>query len=108
MPWYLASLLSNVCIILVEYINRGAEGNFWNVLPYTAVPILLAQWCLFVSWNGAPHWMTAWVVFVIGNSIMRLVGVQLGAEHEISQWPHVLLGVTVMLAGSMLVKEGLR
>lgn len=108
MPWFVASMLSNVCIILVEYINRGADGNFWQTLPYTGLPILLAQWCLFQAWNGAPHWMTAWVVFVIGNSIMRVVAVQLGAVDEIGHWPHVLLGITVMLAGSLLVKEGLR
>ncbi len=108
MPWYVASLLSNVCIMYVEYMNRGAAGTFWQTLPYTAVPIVLAQWCLFHTWNNAPHWMVAWVVFAIGSSIMRVGAVYLGAGDEISQWPHVLLGVTVMLAGALLVKEGLR
>jgi hypothetical protein len=101
-------MLSNVCIIFVEYVNRGATGTFWQTLPYIGLPILAAQWCLFQSWNGAPHWMLAWVVFVIGNSIMRVIAVYLGAGDEISQWPHVLLGVTVMLAGALLVKEGLQ
>ena len=108
MPWYAASLVANVCIILVEFINRGAVGNFWQTLPYTGLPILVAQWCLFTSWSGAPHWMAAWVMFVIGNSIMRVVAVHAFAGHEVGSWWFTTGGILVILCGSLLVKEGLQ
>ena len=108
MPWYLTAVASSFCIMVVEYVNRGAEGSFWQTLPYTGVPILLAQWCLFNTWNGAPHWLTAWIVFAVGSSMMRVVAVHLFARQEVISWPIIMSGITVMLVGSQLVKEGLK
>lgn len=109
MPWYIAaSLLSNVCIIWIEHVNRGAVGGWVSALPQTWLPIIMAQWCLFHAFNGAPHWLTAWLVFVIGNSIMRVAAVNLSAGHEVTSWNLVLLGIAVVLGGSLIVKEGLR
>lgn len=108
MPWYAAAVVSSLCIMVVEYVNRHTDGGFIDALPYTVVPIVLAQWCLFHAWSGAPHWLTAWAVFAVGSSMMRVVAVHLFAGHEVSSWPFITAGITVMLVGSQLVKEGLR
>lgn len=108
MPWYLASLLANLCIIVVEYINRETVGGFSQALLRTFPFIFVAQWCLFTAWNGAPHWLTAWVVFAIGNSLMRVLTVHVSAGHEVTSWPLAALGIGGMLASALVVKEGLQ
>lgn len=107
-PWVVASLVSNVAIIFIEYQNRSATGGWLEVLPFTFIPIFVAQWCLFYSFNSAPHWLVAWLVFSIGNSVMRVGAVQVMADHEIQSWPLVLMGVSVMLGGALVLKMGLR
>ncbi len=106
MSWWVASLISNVCIIVIEYLNREADGTFWDVLPRTALPIGIAQFCLFQSFNGAPHWMMAWVVFILGNATMRVVMVQVTGQ-PISSWSLILAGVAIILGGSFVLKQGL-
>lgn len=108
MTWWLASLIANVSIIFTEYTNRAHPGGWTEALPYTFLPIVLAQWCLWLSFSGAPHWLTAWAVFTVGNSVMRVGGVYVMSGHEVTSWSHALLGITVMIGGAFLVKEGLR
>ncbi len=107
MTWWIASLISNVSIILTEYLNRTGDGNWVSVLPKTLPLIILAQWCLFRAFNGAPNWMIAWMMFTIGNAIMRVIAVNFMAGHEVGNWYYTLCGVSVMIAGSFLVKSGL-
>ena len=106
-PWWIASLISNVAIIFIEYVNRTTDGGITSALPRTILPILLAQWCLFHAFHGAPHWFLAWAFFAVGNSFMR-VGVVYLFGGPVGSWAHVTLGITVMLGGAFLVKEGLR
>ena len=78
-----------------------------SVLPRTAPLIVLAQYCLFRSFNEAPHWLMAWAVFTVGNSIMRVSVVRFfGAD--VSNWPYAIAGISVMMGGAFLVKESLR
>ena len=107
MTWWMASLISNVAIIMTEYLNRSATGGFASVLPKTLPLIVIAQFCLFRSFNGAPHWLAAWAVFVIGNAIMRVSAVNVMAGHEVSNWYCALTGIGVMVGGAFLVKSGL-
>ena len=107
LPWWVASIISNVAIIFIEYVNRSTDGGIIAALPKTFLPIVLAQVCLFYTFNGAPHWLAAWAFFVVGNSIMRVGAVYYFGD-AVSSWAHVMLGITVMLAGSFLLKEGLR
>ena len=106
MPWWVASLMSNVAIIATEYLNR-VSPSLSVALPRTIPFIIVAQLCLYQAWNGAPHWMMAWVVFVIGNASARILSVYAFAEHEIASWPLLLGGVAVMLGGSLIIKQGL-
>ncbi len=108
MPWWVASLIANVCITYVEYVNTHASGGWLTVLPLTAVPIVIIQGCLFLSFSGAPHWLTAWAAFSLGSSAMRLTAVALTPDQHIGSWLWILCGVTTMLLGSVAVKEGLR
>jgi hypothetical protein len=106
-PWWVASLISNVAIIFTEYQNRTVEGNWLDALPITIVPIVVAQWCLFHSFNGAPHWMIAWATFTVANSIIRVAAVYFYGG-EVDSISHVILGCVVMIGGAFLMKEGLR
>lgn len=107
MNWILAGLLANVAIQATEYINRHwGDGTWWSVLPMTVPLIAVAQWALFVGFRGAPHWMAAWAAFSLGNSLMRVALVYLTGQ-PIGSWPYVLGGVTIMLAGGLVLKEGL-
>lgn len=105
--WILASVLANACIIAVEYLNHaGGYASFGAALLRTWPLILVAQWGLFVAFSSSPHWMAAWAVFTVGNSLMRVAAVS-AKGGEITSYPHILLGVAVMIAGSMVIKEGL-
>ena len=108
LPWWLASLMSNVAIIYIEYMNRSTTSGWLSVLSYTFLPICFAQWCLFRGFNGAPHWLIAWTVFALGNTAMRIVAVQTLAGHEVKSWTYTMSGVTVILLGSWLVKLGMK
>ena len=109
LPWWLASLLSNVCIMVVEYANHlGGAGSWARTLPRTFVPIVIAQWCLYRAYSGAPNWLAAWAVFTLGNSVARVVGVAALAPTQVGNWYAVLGGVGVMMAGSLLLKSGFR
>ncbi len=107
-PWWLACVISNVAIISIEYINRVTPGGWHKALPKTVLLIVITQWALYHAWNNAPHWFSAWVVFVLGNAIMRVVAVQMGASHEVVSWGHALLGIVLILVGGLVVKLGLR
>ena len=106
--WVVASLASNVAIIATEYLNRHAPGGWTSVLPQTLPLIIAAQFCLFVLFKGAPHWMIAWLVFAVGNSAMRVGAVYFFAGHEVRNWAFVLIGTAVILAGAFTLKAGLR
>jgi hypothetical protein len=108
-PWWVAGLLANIAICGVEYFNRtrGAGGGGWlTVLPFTFPFIVLGQWALYRSWNGAPTMMVAWMYFTLGNNVIRLassywlVGERFGWQ--------VPVGCAVMFAGSWLVKAGMK
>ncbi len=108
LPWWVASLSSNACIMFIEYINRGAVGGWHTVLPSTVLPIVAAQFCLFYAFRGAPTWLEAWAVFTIGNAAMRMTMVSITADHEVSNWLYTMAGVGFMLAGGAVLKMGLR
>ncbi len=107
MPWWVAGLISNACIMAIEYLNRQASGSWLEVLPQTAPFIILSQFCLFLAFNGAPHWMVAWLVFALGNSTMR-VGLVYATGQPVGNWPLMLAGVMGMIASSYVLKLGLK
>lgn len=107
-PWWAASLLSNVVIIATEHINRHATAGWLSVLPQTLPLIVIAQFCLFRAFNGAPHWMWAWAVFALGNATMRLVAVGMFGTDGMGNWLRVIAGVVIMLGGALFMKSGLR
>jgi hypothetical protein len=100
--------MANCAIIGIEYVNRVSPGGWQNALPASLPLIVIAQWCLYLAYSGASHWLIAWAMFVIGSSVVRVVAVHTLAGHEVSSWPYVLLGITGMLLSALAMKEGLR
>jgi hypothetical protein len=105
--WWVASLVANGAIMGIEYANREATAGWTSVLPVTVPLIILAQWCLFVAFNGAPSWLWAWAVFTVGNCLMRLMIVGFIPHEAPTNWVAVLCGCTLMLGGTYLLKQGI-
>lgn len=104
-PWWAASLASNVCITRIEYLNRTLQAESWmQVLPYTWWLIIIAQWGLWNAWTGAPSMLIAWVWFTAMNNVMRLASAQ-WAVGEPPSWLSIL-GSAMMFLAAWLVKEG--
>ena len=103
-PWWVASLVANVCIVRIEFINRTVDGNFLDVLPQTWWMIAIAQWGLFNSWNGAHSMMIAWAGFTAMNNVMRLASVQ----WAVGEPPSLLtaVGSAGMFLCAYLIKMG--
>lgn len=107
-PWWVASILASVIFVSIEYVNRNSTGPWWReALPKTAALIALGQWCLYVHFSGAPHWLTAWATFSIGTAAFRVFMVSQTAAVEVTNWPLILTGAATMLAGALLLKLGL-
>ena len=104
-PWWAASLIANVCITRIEFLNRTLPYRDWlQVLPHTWWLILLAQWGLWNAWTGAPSMMVAWVWFTAMNNAMRLGS----AQWAVGEPPGVLttIGAILMFVAAWLVKVG--
>lgn len=107
LPWWVASLISNVMIIYVEAVNRGCPDTWVQALPRTAIPILIAQWCLWRGFSGAPHWLIAWAFFTVGNAVMRVGAISLIGTDKVNNWGVVLVGIVGMILSSFVMKKGL-
>lgn len=107
MAWWVASVISNVAIISTEYLNRNGTGGWVSVLPQTFPLIVVAQWCLYHTFNNAPHWFMAWAVFTIGNSAMRLAAVGVFGE-KVGNWPLAISSVAIMICAALMMKTALK
>ena len=110
LTWWVAAVLANIAIIASEYIHRSVPpGSPWvQILPYAFPVYIIGQFFLFRCFSGAPHWLTAWMVFTVGNSIMRIMAVSTYAPGEVTDWRRVILGVAGMIGCAFFVKGGLK
>ncbi len=105
--WWQASIVANLAIAVVEYVNRvGGYTSFGRVLIVTWPLILAAQWGLFHSWRTAPSMLSAWAAFNLGNVILRIISVRFFVGEPIS-WV-TLAGVALITAGGVVVRHGLK
>lgn len=103
----MASILANVNIAVVEYLNRvGQYESFFEAICRTAPFVIIAQWGLWKCWDGAPSFMLAWAFFTGGNLALRLVSNQWLVGEGLN-WKSAL-GVAVVAGGVALVKVGAR
>jgi hypothetical protein len=105
-PWWAASFVSNIAIVGLEYFNR-TNDRWLDAAPFTIPLILITQTCLYLAWNGAPHWLWAWAVFSLGNTVCRTGAVYFLASGEIGSWSLVLAGSGCMAIGALILKQGL-
>ena len=104
-PWWAASIMANVSIMFVEYLNRaGGFASFFDAIKVTAPLIFVAQIGLFYAWRDAPSLMFAWAFFTVGNTLLRLVNTTYLAGEPLG-WT-TLAGVSVMFGGACLIKAG--
>jgi len=102
--WILAGLLANFGIMWVEYVNRaGGHGGFLSTLPYTIVPIAIAQYGLYYSWSHAPSMMQAWIFFTVGNNLLRVANAYFVGE-PVNAFTGA--GISLALAAACLIKHG--
>lgn len=102
-PWWLASILANVCICAIEYLNRaGGFADFRHAVTTTGPLIILAQWGLFYAWRDAPSMLLAWAFFTTGNAVLRLISSHFAVGEELN-WM-VAAGVSLMFAGVCVLK----
>lgn len=105
MLWWQASILANVAIGIVEYLNRtGGYSTFPVALLHTLPFIAAAQLGLFYAWRDAPSFMIAWAFFTVGNSVLRCISAQFFVGEPLS-W-YTVAGVSVMFGGTYLIKMG--
>lgn len=101
--WFVWSLVANVTINVIEYLNRTAGfAHPIDAFKTTAPLIILAQVGLFYAWKGAPSMMLAWACFSAMNSLMRLVSNHyfVGEPLSIRGW----VGCGIMFLGMYVVK----
>ncbi len=105
-PWWAWSILANVSITTIEYLNRtGDFAHPGQAFLRTGVLIVLAQCGLFYAWRDAPSFMFAWAVFNFGNILLRLVSAHffVGERLTLSVW----VGVALIVLGGNLVRLGI-
>lgn len=103
LPWWAISLLSNVAIIATEYLNR-TQPSMQEALVRTWPLIVLAQVCLYFSYNRAPSLLVAWIMFSVGNSAMRLLMAGT-VMHEPFHAPWAVAGAVLMMVASYCIKQ---
>lgn len=104
-PWWIASIIANVTIAVIEYLNRaGGFASFGDALLRTGPIIIVAQFGLFYAWRDAPSFMFAWAFFTSGNLLLRLISAQFAVGEPLT-WT-TTLGVSFMFGGAYLVKIG--
>lgn len=102
-PWWIGSLVANVGIARIEYLNRIAKfDSFEDALTHTWWLILISQYGLFNAWNGAPSFMAAWAVFTAGNFFLRLISARFLVGEPMTIWTYV--GALCVFAGGAVVK----
>lgn len=104
MTWWVWSLGANLSIAAVEALNRSSDGTFLNTIPRTGLFILLAQYCLFHTFNGAPSLMVAWCTFTLGNTLVRLTLTTWWVGEPL-HW-NSYLGVVFITAGAAAINLG--
>lgn len=104
-PWWVASIIANLTIAVIEYLNRaGGYSSFGVALLHTGPFIIVAQFGLFYAWRDAPSFMFAWAFFTTGNCLLRLLSAHFAVGEPLS-WLTVC-GVSLMFGGACLVKVG--
>jgi hypothetical protein len=108
MPWWIWTLVCNLCAVTIECMNHGAgHGATWiSVLPKTIWPIVLLQYALYRAWSEGEHILVVWAIFMAGNAVMRVLAVRFFFMEEIGSWWLVGLGTTLLVAGSYAINLG--
>lgn len=103
--WWIAALVANANIAVVEYLNRTAGyPTFWDAVLRTGPFILVAQAGLYYCWRGAPSFMMAWAFFTVGNMVMRLLSNHYLVGERLTIVGYA--GVALMLLAGQLIKMG--
>lgn len=106
MHWMVWSLMANLCITTIEYLNRSMGfASFSRALMVTAPLILVAQLGLYKVWSQAPTILTAWAFFSVTNSLLRLASAK-WLMGETVDWRHV--GVVGLMFGCALLMKGMK
>lgn len=70
---YLWGLLASLCALVIEYTFRSTKVSWVELLPITAVPMVVINYAIFRTLRVADSWLSATVVFAVCNVSMRVV-----------------------------------
>lgn len=101
--WIAASLLANVAMIANEVINRQS-ATFGIAIRGTIIPIVIGQMLLWYLFRHAPSLLTAWIVFSIGNSVLRLTASAAVLHEPVDLRWAALAGALMLFAGLCIRK----
>jgi hypothetical protein len=107
LPWWVASLLGNLAILRVEFLNRSNPGDLFGTLALSWPWVILGQVCLFYSYSRAPSLLAAWIMFSGANALLRLLVVRLFLNEPLNI-PWALLAVACVMTGAYSVKMATR
>ena len=101
--WILSSIGANLCIAFLEYTYRTNEigpALLVKIAPW----IILSQFCLWYTWRAGPGLMLAWVVFFLGNTVLRILNAHymLGEPINGASWTALAL----IVAGAFVMHYG--
>ena len=101
-PWWLSSIVANVAIAAIEYLNRaGGYDSFWSAVLRTGPLIVVAQWGLFGAWNHAPSFLLAWAVFTAGNCVIRMASSHYMVGERLNIW--TIAGAALIMGGAYVI-----
>ncbi len=105
-PWFVWSILSNLAIAVIEYLNRtGGFAHPGEAFLRTGWLIVVAQVGLFYAWRDAPSFMVAWAMFTAGNIGLRVLSAHFLVGERLTM--HVAFGIGLVLLGGHLVRQGI-
>ena len=101
--WILSSITANLCIAVLEYIYRTNSLSLGLALKLAPL-IIFMQMMLWHTWRAGPGLMLAWMVFFLGNTVLRIINVHYMLGEPINGHTWMALGLVV--TGAIVMHSG--
>lgn len=93
---YLWAILASCCAIFFETYCRGNPQSWVQMLPITAIPMVLLNYAIFRLLRVSDSLLSAFVVFSFSNLILRTGIVVLYLNEHVTRGTWLALGLLVL------------